>query len=255
VDYAVYDAQSRSIKQALIARSVGGGVERAQGHAVVVKALRNINLHLADGDRVGLVGGNGAGKSTLLKVLSGIYEPVSGFVEIQGTLSSLTDIMMGMDSEASGYENIVTRAVFLGLSFAQARALIPDVQEFSELGEYLSLPIRTYSSGMMTRLAFAVCTAIHPDILVMDEMIGTGDQKFFEKAERRMRDMVDKASIMVLASHSDKTIVDFCNKAVLMENGQVAMIGSPQEVLYRYHGGRLPQAQTASHSIASDHRA
>ena len=242
VDYAVYDAQSRSLKNALLKHAVGGQLGDQRGHSVVVQALRDINLTLEDGDRIGLVGHNGAGKSTLLKVLAGIYEPVKGEVEIEGTLSSLTDMMMGMDSDASGEENVVTRAVFLGLSFPEAKAILPDVAQFSELGEYLQLPIRTYSSGMLMRLAFGVCTAVQPDILVMDEMISAGDQSFIEKAERRIKGMIEKAKILVLASHADELIRELCNKAVLMEKGRVLAVGTPDAILSRYGADKAKSA-------------
>src|SRR5262245_16360116 len=145
---------------------------------VVVRALDGIDLELKDGDRLGLIGHNGSGKTTLLRVLAGVYSPTRGSALIEGSISSYTDLTLGMDPEATGWENIVFRCAFLGLSFREAKRLSPTIAEFSELGKYLDLPTRTYSSGMFLRLAFAISTAIEPDIMIMDEMIAAGDAGF-----------------------------------------------------------------------------
>jgi ABC-type polysaccharide/polyol phosphate transport system ATPase subunit len=197
-------------------------------------ALRDICLDLADGDRLGLIGRNGAGKSTLLRVLAGIYEPPSGRARIEGTVASLTDITMGMDLEATGYENIVLRGVFLGLRVNDVRRMIPEIEAFTELGEFLKLPLRTYSSGMMLRLAFSVTTAVVPEILIMDEMIGAGDAAFVVKAKARLNQMISNSRILVIASHDVEMVRRFCNRAALMETGRIVRLGPVDQVIADY---------------------
>jgi len=234
VDFPIYNAQGRSLKSELFRRTVGGHIESGLDSHVSVMALRNVSLTLKDGDRLGLVGRNGAGKSTLLRVLSGVYEPPVGRAEINGTVSSLTDIMMGMDPEATGYENILLRSVFMGLSVNQAHASIAEIEEFTGLGNFLKLPMRTYSSGMMVRLAFAISTSITPEILIMDELIAAGDAAFFNKAEARMNGLIGRTRILVIASHSDDMIRRLCNKAALLDEGRLCMVGPVDQVLSAY---------------------
>jgi ABC-type polysaccharide/polyol phosphate transport system ATPase subunit len=234
VDFPVYNARNRSLKTEIFRRTVGGNIKSSDDNHVSVMALRDINLHLEDGDRVGLVGRNGAGKSTLLRVLSGVYEPPVGRVEIKGTISALTDIMMGMDPEATGYENILLRSIFMGISVAQARANVADIEEFTGLGNFLTLPMRSYSTGMMLRLAFAISTAITPEILIMDEVIGAGDAAFFAKAEARLNKMIGATRILVVASHMDTMLQRLCNKAILMDGGRLRMFGPVDEVIAGY---------------------
>ena len=235
VDFPIYNARKRSLKAELFRRTVGGHIESNEDSRVSVMALRDVSMTLRDGDRLGLIGRNGAGKTTLLRVLSGVYEPPVGRVAIDGSVSSLTDIMMGMDPEATGYENILLRSVFLGVSVSQARASISEIVEFTGLGNFLNLPMRTYSSGMMVRLAFAVSTAVTPEILIMDELIGAGDATFFHKAEARLRDLIGRTRILVIASHADEILRRLCNKAALMEGGRLRMIGPVDEVLAVYN--------------------
>jgi ABC-2 type transport system ATP-binding protein/lipopolysaccharide transport system ATP-binding protein len=236
VDFPIYNARGRSLKSALLRRTVGGRIETTPDRHVSVMALRDINLTLNKGDRLGLVGRNGAGKSTLLRVLSGVYEPPIGKVRIEGAVSALTDMMMGMDIEATGYENIILRSVFLGISVEQAKRSVPEIEEFSELGDFMHLPMRTYSSGMMLRLAFAVTTAVTPEILIMDEVIGAGDSAFLEKAQARLNRVIGDSHILVIATHSDFMMRQFCNKAALLESGRLVMLGTVDEVLEAYHG-------------------
>lgn len=232
VSFPIYNARGRSLRSSLL-RRVGGQVS-TEDDGVTVNALRNINLSLRSGDRLALVGHNGAGKSTLLRVFSGSYEPSGGVAEVTGTVSSLLDITMGMDPELTGAENIILRGVFIGMSIREARQSIPDVAEFSELGDYLELPMRTYSSGMTLRLAFAICTATTPDILLLDELISVGDSSFALKARQRIEDLMDRASILVLASHDAKTLRKYCNRAIMLEEGQIVADGSVDDVLLRY---------------------
>jgi ABC-2 type transport system ATP-binding protein/lipopolysaccharide transport system ATP-binding protein len=238
VDFPIYNARKRSLKSEIFQRTIGGHIASPDDRPVSVIALRDINLRLRDGDRLGLVGGNGAGKTTLLRVLSGVYEPPAGRVTIDGGVSSLTDIMMGMDPEATGYENIMLRSIFLGISVRQARANIADIEAFSGLGNFLTLPLRTYSSGMMLRLAFAVSTAVTPDILIMDELIGAGDSSFLEHAQIRLNRMIERTRILIIASHSDEIVRRFCTKAALLQDGLLRSIGPVDEVLAAYHAGQ-----------------
>jgi ABC-type polysaccharide/polyol phosphate transport system ATPase subunit len=237
VDFPVYTAQSKGLINTLMGfkgASKGRIDSQDGGRHFAVHALRDVTLAFNKGDRVGLIGRNGAGKSTLLRVLSGVYEPTSGSISSDGRISALTDLMLGMDPEASGYEFIVTRGVVMGLTSAQARALTADVEDFTELGDYLHLPVRTYSSGMLLRLAFAVATAIRTDILLMDEMIGVGDNAFLAKAGLRLQHLMNNVDILVLASHNESILRQFCDTGVLLSEGRVVMAG-PLETCLEMH--------------------
>ena len=233
IEFPIYDARTRSMKNRLLGLSTRGriGVDRS---GVQVRALRNVSLELHDGDRVGLVGRNGAGKSTFLRVLSGIYEPPQGRIVIEGTTASLLDITLGMDPDATGYENIMLRSAILGLTPAEAAARIPEIEDFTELGAHLGLPLRTYSSGMGMRLAFAISTCVQPEILLLDEVIGAGDTHFMDKAQQRLAEMTDRAKILVIASHAAPQITRLCNKGLLLHEGQVLDFGPIEPVLERY---------------------
>jgi ABC-type polysaccharide/polyol phosphate transport system ATPase subunit len=229
VEFPIYSAGSRSFKTNVL-RRVGGRIGESGEHMVVVRALDGITLRLRGGDRLGLIGHNGAGKSTLLRVLSGAYEPSAGSYQISGKASSLLDLTMGMDFELSGRENIVLRGVFLGMTFERARALVPVIEEFSELGDFLERPMRTYSSGMALRLAFAVSTAVQPEIILLDEMIGVGDVGFAAKSVKRLETIFEQSSILVLASHDIATLKKYCNKAIVLRNGRIEAEGSIDEM-------------------------
>ncbi len=232
VDFPVINAASQSLQLRLY--QVLGGRLTSHHKTVVVRALDGLDLELKDGDRLGLIGHNGSGKTTLLRVLAGVYPPSGGSASIEGSISSFTDLTLGMDPEATGWENIVFRCAFMGLSFREAKRLSSAIAEFSELGEYLDLPTRTYSSGMFLRLAFAISTSIEPDILIMDEMIAAGDAQFMEKAKRRLHELVDKANILALASHDVSIIENMCNKVLWLEHGVVKELGPPGAVLAAY---------------------
>ena len=236
VEIPIFNSRGRSLKTTLI-RRVGGQVEADDRDVVTVKALRKLNLSLRPGDRLGLIGHNGAGKSTLLRVFAGSYEPSTGQAHIIGTVSSLIDMEMGMDPELTGADNIIQRGVFLGMSLKEARRAIPAIAEFSELGPYLHLPMRTYSSGMRMRLAFATSTTRRPDILLFDEMISFGDAGFATRAKARLDAMMDNAKILVLASHDISSLETYCNRAVLLEAGSIVAEGSVSQVWKRYIAG------------------
>ena len=236
VSFPVYNASTRSLKNRLIQSATGGQIraDATSQRISVVQALQDINLSLQSGDRIGLVGHNGAGKTTLLRVLGGIYEPNSGRVAVKGSTVPLFDISLGMDQESTGYENIILRGLFLGLTRQQIKARMDEIADFTELGDFLSLPIRTYSAGMQMRLAFAVSTSVVPDILLLDEGIGAGDAAFLNKARERLQRFTERVSIIVLSSHSDELISNMCSKAVLMEHGRILCYGPTDEVLERY---------------------
>ena len=233
VHFPIYDARARSFRHRLL--GIGAGrIGATASHHVVVRALNDISLSLTHGDRLGLVGRNGAGKSTLLRVMSGIYEPGAGSVRVIGRLAALTNITMGMDMEGTGYENILIRGLMLGLTRRQSLERIPEIESFTELGDYLNLPLRTYSQGMLLRLAFAISTSIEPEILILDEMIGAGDKWFAEKASERLSRLTAGASIVVVASHARETLLQLCNKAALLREGRLVEIGPVAEILRRY---------------------
>jgi ABC-2 type transport system ATP-binding protein len=235
VSFPIYDAKSRSIKKRVLAAAGRGRIGTSEANHVVIRALDGVSIEIEHGDRVGLIGRNGAGKTTLLRVMAGIYEPPSGTVEIEGRVAPLFDIGMGMDPESSGYENILLRGLYLGLRKAEIRAKVDEIADFTELGEFLEMPLRTYSAGMFARLAFAISTSIDPEILLLDEGIGAGDDVFLEKAKRRLDALINRARILVLASHSDELVRKLCNQAILMENGRVVTSGPTNEMLERYH--------------------
>jgi ABC-type polysaccharide/polyol phosphate transport system ATPase subunit len=235
IEFPIYHGSSRSLKNRLIGRmSLGGRIGKDSDNRLCVKALDGVTLSFGHGDRVALLGANGAGKSTLLRVLAGVYEPIRGRMLSEGRVSSMFDLLLGLDLESTGYENILLRGLFLGMTRAEIRARREDIAAFTELGNYLAMPLRTYSSGMILRLAFAVSTHMNAEILLMDEWIGAGDAAFTEKAQRRLLDLVRGAAILVLASHSEEIIRRTCNKAVLLKQGAVAEVGAVEDVLQAY---------------------
>jgi lipopolysaccharide transport system ATP-binding protein len=217
----IYGTINRSLKGAVMASATGGRIASASRHVTVIEALKDINLEFKPGDRVALVGHNGAGKTSLLRVISGIYEPTAGSVDVQGRVSSFINLGLGMDLEATGRENIVLCGLMFGLDFEEIQRLAPAIGEFSGLGDFLDMPVRTYSSGMSMRLVFSIVTSVPADILVMDEWMSVGDADFTKLAEARLRELVDAASILVLATHDRNVIDKLCNLVVHLEHGQV----------------------------------
>ena len=213
VEIPIYSNHNRSIKNSLLKKLTK---DKVLPHSVT--ALNNITLDLKDGDRLGVMGPNGAGKSTLLRTLAGVYLPTSGTIEVKGRVASLIDISLGMDGEATGYENIRMRGIMMGLSLKQIRSMEDEIADFSGLGDFLHLPIRTYSSGMHMRLGFAVSTAVEADIILMDEWLSVGDSDFLIKAEKRLHDYIQKSSILVIASHSEDLISKLTNQTLRLEH-------------------------------------
>ena len=235
VDFPIFDAKSRSLKKAVMS-SAGGKIGKNASNTVVVEALKDINLHLREGDRVGLVGHNGAGKSTLLRLLSGIYEPTRGVADVRGRVAPVFDLGVGMDPEISGYENIIIRGLFLGQSRKQMKAKMDEIAEFSELGEYLSMPLRTYSTGMRIRLALGVVTSIEPEILLLDEGLGAVDAAFMAKARSRLQELVKRSGILVFASHSNDFLAQLCDTAIWVDHGTLHQVGTVDDIVEAYEG-------------------
>ncbi len=233
VEFPIYHGNSRSLKRTMFAAASGRLHEDAR-HRIVVQALRGVSLQLGQGERLGLVGHNGAGKTTLLRTLAGIYEPVVGEVHVKGSIGALLDPNLGMNPEMTGRENIVLRGLMNGLPRTEIRRLEDDVQDFAELAEFLDLPLRFYSSGMVVRLGFALATAIRPQVLLMDEWFLAGDAAFMEKAKNRLEDMVRGAEILVLSSHNADVIKDWSTRVIWMDRGRVRSDGEPGAVLAEY---------------------
>jgi lipopolysaccharide transport system ATP-binding protein len=242
VDFPIYHGSSRSLKhtvlQAAAARTAqgrqAGRVQQDSRNRVVVQALRDVSFQLRPGDRLGLIGVNGAGKTTLLRTLAGIYEPVRGRVVVEGTIGALLDPNLGMNGDLTGRENIALRGLYSGLSRTEIRTLEDDVQAFADLGEFLDLPVRFYSAGMVIRLGFGLATAIHPQILLMDEWLLAGDAAFMQRAEERLVGMVQGAEILVLSSHMPGVVETWCTRVLWMDQGRVRMDGQPGEVMAAY---------------------
>jgi lipopolysaccharide transport system ATP-binding protein len=236
VDFPVYNASGRSLKKRLMQVATGGQLGAdAQGH-VIVRAIDDLTFDLRDGDRMGIVGHNGSGKSTLLRLLAGVYVPSTGTAEIRGEIGSLIDISLGIDPEATGRENIYLRGSLLGLTNAEIARHLDDIIDFSELGDFIDMPLRTYSTGMHLRLAFAVSTTVRPQILLMDEWLSVGDESFRQKAELRMAELLRATSILVIASHSKELVLDTCNRVLWLEHGRVRLEGSAKDVCAAYFG-------------------
>lgn len=231
VEFPVYNISSRSFKKSFLRLATGGNVSKDANEHIIVRSLNQVSLTLNHGDRVGLIGHNGAGKSTLLRLLANIYEPTTGHRLIEGRVSPMLNILHGIEAEFTGYENIFMRGTILGLSKKQIEAQIDEIAEFAGLGDYLSMPVRTYSNGMMVRLAFSISTCIQPEILLIDEVFGAGDADFMAKAREKMISLLDQSSIVVIASHVDSLIREFCNKAVVLEGGRVKFIGDVETAI------------------------
>jgi len=244
VDFPIYHGNSRSLKQTVLQAAAAragqgrhaGRLQHDRRNRVVVQALRDVSFELRTGDRLGLIGVNGAGKTTLLRTLAGIYEPVRGDVAVEGTIGALLDANLGMSGDLTGRENIALRGLYSGLPRTEIRALENDVQEFADLGEFLDLPVRFYSAGMVVRLGFGLATAIRPQVLLMDEWMLAGDAAFMQRAEERLVNMVQGAEIMVLSSHMPRIVESWCTRVLWMDQGRIHMDGTPGEVLAAYEG-------------------
>ena len=236
VDIPIYNSQSRSLKKKVLSLATGGRIGFSEKGKVTVRSLENLSFTVNSNERVGLIGHNGAGKSTLLRVLSKVYWPTSGKAEIEGNIGSLISISLGIDTEATGLENIFLRGALLGISKDTIEKEIESLIEFSDLGEFINMPVRTYSTGMHMRLAFAVSTMISPDILLMDEWLSVGDEKFQKKAENRLNNLIERSNILVIATHSKTLLERCCDRVIWLEHGRVKMDGSTKDVVKSYFG-------------------
>jgi ABC-type polysaccharide/polyol phosphate transport system ATPase subunit len=234
LNYPIYGTNTRSFKQALVNIATGGCLTK-DNNKIEVRALDKISFQLNKGDKLGLIGHNGAGKSSLLRILAGIYEPQEGKLQVKGKVSSILDLSIGMQLESNGYENIRVRGIIMGFSKEEIKSTTKDIEEFTELGDFMSIPIKTYSSGMLMRLAFGMSTSFTPDILLIDEVIGAGDANFINKAKKRMEDFIEKSNILLLSSHSSDIIEQFCNKVLWLEHGKIKEFGEAREVIKNYH--------------------
>lgn len=221
--FPVYGIDARSLKKHLAGLTIGGGL-KTTARSTVITALSDVNLELRAGDRLGLVGHNGSGKTTLLRALAGAYEPDEGQIEVTGRMSALLDIGLGLNPSATGYENIRMRARIDGLSTATVNGLIDEIGNFTGLGQFLAMPVKTYSAGMQARLAFAAATATPADVLLMDEWVAVGDTEFRALAQKRLEGLAERAGILVLASHDTATLRRYCNKVVRLYHGAVSEV-------------------------------
>jgi lipopolysaccharide transport system ATP-binding protein len=233
LDYPMYSVRAQSLRNAVLNAAVGGRLYKSNSDLVFVRALSSIQLKLGEGDRLALVGHNGSGKTTLLRVMAGIYEPTSGRVEINGRVTSMTSFGAGLDMEATGLQNIRNMGLMRMVPRKVIERRIPDIVEFSELGDYVKLPVRAYSAGMLARLMFTVATEFETDILVLDEWLSAGDASFMSKAAERMDRMVESAKIVVLATHSPDLVRRVCNKVCALEGGRMVFLGSTDEWFQR----------------------
>jgi lipopolysaccharide transport system ATP-binding protein len=242
VDFPLYHGNARSLKK-MVFSSVSGRMGSDSHNRVVVQALRDVSFSLRSGERLGLVGSNGAGKTTLLRALAGIYEPVGGQLRVTGTINALLDPNLGMNPDLTGRENIALRALYVGMSAGEIPTLEQDVAEFAELGDFLDLPVRIYSAGMVIRLGFGLATAFHPQVLLMDEWILAGDANFMIKAQARLENLVRGAEILVLSSHAPAVVMDWCTRVLWMDQGRIRADGTPAEVLPLYLGPPVKHAE------------
>ena len=213
---------------------VGQMFRRKYNPIMEVHALSGVDLRVSDGDRLGVVGHNGAGKSTLLKMLAGVYQPTHGRRTVDGRISSLFDLALGFEQDATGWENISYRSYLQGETPATVRAKRQAIADFSELGEFLNTPVRYYSAGMIVRLAFSIATSIDPEILLVDEVLGAGDLSFQTKARERMRQMMDRAHLMVMVTHDLPSVPLICNRAVWMDHGRMMREGPAAQIVEAY---------------------
>jgi ABC-2 type transport system ATP-binding protein len=240
-----------------LARGLRAGISRTGGQIDakrgVVTALQDVSFEVREGDRLGLMGHNGAGKSTMLRLLAGAYPPTRGRITSVGRISTLFNSTPGLSLEGTGRENLITCGLHLGLSWRQISSKIDEIVDFAELGDYVDLPVRIYSSGMMTRLGFSIATAVEPEILLLDEGLATGDAQFAQKAEKKLNDLIARSSILVIASHSEALLANMCNRCLLLEHGRIVSDGPAQTLLESYRASVIAAAQ--ADDAASLHRA
>ncbi|WP_114949010.1 ABC transporter ATP-binding protein [Microvirga calopogonii] len=254
VRYPVLTAPARSLKNKVLSRTTGGRIAGNSAGLVEVQALSRVSFTFRPGDRVALIGHNGSGKSTLLRVLAGIYHPTSGEVRLEGRVAALFDAAFGMDVDSTGYENIVLRAKYLGIPRSEIQGQVDEIVEFSELGAFMAMPIRTYSAGMAARLAFAISTSVKADILLIDEGVSAGDAGFMAKADKRLRGVIDRSPIVVFASHDRNAMINLCTRGLVLQGGQVLFDGTVNDAYSHYDklvGAAITEAVPASGDLVA----
>ena len=234
VSFPIFNDKTYSLKNSIIKSVMGNITSNNHDKIVHIDALKNINLQIKSGERIGVIGGNGSGKSTFLRLCSRIYEPSTGTININGNISSLINVNIGIDPESTGRENIKLRLVMLGYNNDQINELINQIIEFTELNQFIDLPFYTYSTGMQMRLAFATSVFIKPEILIMDEWLATGDKDFQEKAEKKLNSIIENSKILILASHSKDLILKTCSRVIWLENGHIKSDGFTKEITQAY---------------------
>ncbi len=234
VEFPIYNAQSFSIRNSFLKAATGGSLKKKGGNNLSVSALKNISFSLKHGDRLGLIGHNGSGKTTLLKLLGGIYSPASGKIQIKGKIATLFDILLGTYEDMTGFENLYISSVVRGKSISETKKSLKTMAEFTELGDYLYVPMRTYSAGMKVRVGFAVATEGTPEILLIDEVFGAGDKLFTSKAVNRLLSLIERSGILVFSTHSESLLRQLCNKVMLLEHGEIKAFGETEEILSYY---------------------
>jgi ABC-2 type transport system ATP-binding protein len=233
IEFPIIPESSRSLRHVVLktASRIGGDVLNHGSSVRLVRALENVTFSLKSGDRLALVGHNGAGKSTLIRILAGIYEPSFGRLEVRGRIVSMFEIGAGLDEESTGYENIVIKGLMLGMPLDEIRRRAPEIADYSELGDYIHFPVRTYSSGMLLRLVFAIAVSVKGNVVLMDEWIAVGDTAFKKKSQKKLEEFTSGSGILVLASHDNVLLRDNCNLAMQLEHGHVVNFGTTEEVL------------------------
>lgn len=248
LDFPIYDMQSRSMRNKIsnFGKIIVNKNSLNKSGSRIVQGLKNINLNISHGDRIALIGPNGSGKTTLLKLIAGIYSQTSGTLRRIGDISSMLDIGFGFEQDATGYENIILSNITRGLSKKDIEKLLPDIAEFSGLGEFLDMPFRTYSSGMQARLAFSSIIVNTPEILLIDEFFSTGDIEFSKKSKNKILQMMDNSSILIFASHDLDLIEKICNKGIYMQDSEISFSGNIEDTIkcyqktYRKNENRIP---------------
>lgn len=234
VEFPIFNAGSRTFTGSVFRKKSNPNSDLEQRGKVTVRALSGLDFNIQSGERVALLGDNGAGKSTLLRSIGGIFGPKSGKIEVQGKISSLIDISLGIEPEATGIENIFTRGMLLGMSKKYLASKVDEIVEFSDLADFINMPVRTYSSGMQMRLGFSISTIIKPEILIMDEWLSVGDEQFKAKAEARLEQLLSESEILIIATHSRELAEKLCTRAILLGRGKVIADGETREITQRY---------------------
>jgi lipopolysaccharide transport system ATP-binding protein len=229
LDYHIYSVRAQSLRSAMLNLAIGGKLYRGQSDVTVVRALENINFEVHDGDRLALIGHNGSGKTSLLKVIAGVYEPGQGRVETRGTLTSMIAHASGLDADSTGLQNIRKIGQMRMIPDKVIDSRVDSIVEFSGLGHFIKLPVKTYSAGMMARLMFACATEFEADILVLDEWLSAGDFAFMQKAGKRMMEFVEKARIVIIGTHDMQLVQRVCNRVLVLDGGRVAFEGGVDE--------------------------